>query len=292
MTARLDRGWVGDPSSTIAFIRRRGSDDFPTVVALHQTPLSSWTYRPFLERSRHPGTIIALDSPGYGDSDPLTTDANRSKPPALEDFATRVHSAIEALVPSGDLVLIGQHTGAHLAMMIAPALGGRVQGCIFQGLTLYTEEERADRAANYAPWITPSADGSHLSAIWERIGRLYPSADLRLRDRMVRDYLAADPGYPYAYLGVFAFDVAPAVARFKESGIRSTVIIGAQDLVAPRQHRVVEAFGSESILLDGLTDHAVSEDPDRFAATVDAWLVGLDEGTSRTPRDPGSTRPE
>lgn len=271
----LERGWTGDHGRRVAFLRRPRHETGPTIVALHQTPLSSWTYRPFLEHSRHPGTVIALDTPGYGDSDRLSASDAGAHPPRLEDFADRLHHAIELLVPKGPVALLGQHTGAHLALLIAPRLGPRAVGCAFQGLTLYTDEERADRAKNYAPWITPDLDGSHLRLVWERIGSLYPRADVALRNRMVRDYLAADPGYPYAYLAVFAFDVTPAVEAFRATGIPSTVLIGSEDLVAPRQGRVIDALGSDYVALEGLTDHAASEDPVRFAAAVDKWAAGL-----------------
>ena len=271
----LERGWVGAGGARVAYLRRPGDPAATTIVALHQTPLSSWTFRPLLEASAHPGPLVAFDTPGYGDSDPLHPGAGRDVPPVLEEFVDRLASAIAAVAPTGPLVLLGQHTGAHLALLLAPRLRDRVAGVVFQGLTLYTAEERADRAANYAPWIAPAPDGSHLAAVWERIGRLYPRADLRLRDRMVRDYLAADPGYPYAYLAVFGFDVDPAVEAFRATGVPSAVIIGGDDLVASRQDRVVAALGSEHVVLDGLTDHAVSEDPVRVADAVDGWVAGL-----------------
>lgn len=274
----VERGWSGVEGRRVAHLRRGGDPAAATVLALHQTPLSSWTYRPLLEASAHAGPMFAFDTPGYGDSDPLRPGAGRDVPPRLEEFASRLAEAIAEVAPTGPLVLVGQHTGAHLALMLTPMLGERVRGAVFQGLTLYTDDERADRAANYAPWIESAPDGSHLLAIWERIGRLYPRADLGLRDRMVRDYLAADPGYPYAYLGVFAFDVAPAVAAFRATGVPSAVIIGGDDLVAARQDRVIEALGSDHVVLEGLTDHAVSEHPHRVAAAVDAWIAGLDVG--------------
>lgn len=271
----VERGYVGASGERLAFLRRPGEPGAPTLITFHQTPLSSWTYRPLLERSRHPGDIIAFDSPGYGDSDPIAPDASRSDSPELEMFAERLANGIRALVPEGRLVLLGQHTGAHLALIIGARLAARTDGVIFQGLTLYSDEERADRAANYAPWFESEADGSHLLAIWQRIDTLYPRADVALRNRMVRDYLAAVPGYPYAYLAVFAYDVRPAVEEFRAAGVPSAVIIGADDLVAARQDRVVAELGSEAFMLDGLTDHAIWEDPIRFTGTVDDWIRSL-----------------
>lgn len=273
----LERGLVGPSGERLAYLRRPGNPSASTLVTFHQTPLSSWTHRPLLEHSRHPGTIIAFDTPGYGDSDPITPDAARHDSPNLDHFADRLGAAVETLAPDRRLILLGQHTGAHLAVMIATQLASRTEGVIFQGLTLYSDEERADRAQHYAPWFESDLDGSHLAAIWQRIASLYPRADAQLRDRMVRDYLAANPGYPYAYLAVFAYDVRPIVEAFRATGIPSAVIIGADDLVAPRQDRVIDAFGSESIMLEGLTDHAVWEDPVRFAEAVDGWIKHLED---------------
>ena len=243
------------------------------LAAFHQTPLSSWTYRPLLEVSSYTGILLAFDTPGYGDSDPLDATGLAGQTPAnLRSFSRRLEGALRELAPDRPLLLLGQHTGAHLALLLAVDGSVDVRGVVFQGLTLYTEEERIARLRDYAPAIRPRADGVHLAAVWERIGRLYPTADVKLRNRMVRDYLAADPDYAAAYRAVFAFDVEPAADAFAALGTPSAVAIGTEDLVYGRQQRVIDRFGSELIALEGRTDHAVSEDPLGFAAALDPWL--------------------
>lgn len=274
LAADVHRGSVGATNRRVAYLRRDGDPELPVLAAFHQTPLSSWTYRPLLEASNYAGAIYAFDTPGYGDSDPLCAATGPDRDPTdLRVYSRRLEDALCSLVPDKPLLLLGQHTGAHLALLMAVDDAVDVRGVVFQGLTLYTETERMERLRDYAPAIRPQADGGHLVAIWERIGRLYPSATVELRDRMVRDYLAADPDYGAAYRAVFAFDVEPAAAAFAGARIPSVVAIGTRDLVYERQQRVLDRFGSELIALEGRTDHAVSQDPVGFAAALDPWLA-------------------
>jgi len=245
---------------------RDGSADHPLLAILHQSPLSSWTQAPLLEASSHPGPVAVFDTPGFGRSAPLDVDDA-----PLEAYAARLWQAIDELAGPAGVVVMGQHTGALIALVMAVAHPDRVRGVVFQGLPLYTDEERAGRLAGYLPDLSTRDDGTHLTAIWDRVVGLYPAAGPALWDRSVVDYLQADPDYAAAYRAVFRFDAAATVAAFAASDVASAVICGAEDLVAWNQDRVADAFGSEVVLLPGLTDFASVEDPAAVAGAVDSW---------------------
>ncbi|AEA26345.1 alpha/beta fold hydrolase [Pseudonocardia benzenivorans] len=242
----------------------------PLVAILHQSPLSGWTHEPVLDHLGHRGPVAVLDTPGYGLSDPLD--------PATDDlavYAATLWDAIEIVRAGRPVVLVGQHTGGHLAMIMAAAHSGVVAAVVFHGVSLYTDDERAERAARYAPDIENAGDGTHLATIWARLAHLYPDVDIALRNRAVCDYLVARPGYASAYRAVFATPVAPMLEAFRTTGIPSAVLIGSADLIATRQDRVARELGSRVVRLPGLTDFAPWEAPADFAAALDELVDEL-----------------
>ena len=111
---------------------------------------------------------------------------------------------------------------------------------------------------------------------WRRIRELYPAIDVALCDRMLTDYLRADPDYAHAYRAVFACDVAPLAHAFAATGIRSSVVVGTADVIYDKQGRVVERFGSDLVALPGLSDFAPWEDPVGFAGAIDRLIATMD----------------
>ena len=271
----------------VAYRMRAGVADRAMLAVFHQSPLSGWTHEPLFTHLSHPGPVVLFDTPGYGDS----SDARGLI--RIEDYASRLGSALDELRGARNVVLLGQHTGAHLALLYAIAHPGATAGVIFHGLSLYTDAERLERLARYAPPIKHGDDGDHVLVYWRRIRELYPSVDIALRDRMLADYLRGDPDYAHAYRAVFACDVAPLVRAFAATGIPSCVIVGTDDVIYDKQHRVVEQFGSEFVALPGLTDFAPWEDPVGFAGAVDAFIVTIDpipHGPRATPAGPQGSR--
>lgn len=249
---------------------RDGAGSAPLVAILHQSPLSGWTHEPVLDHLAHRGPVAVLDTPGYGLSDPPGPAGS-----VLADYADRLWEAIEILREDRPVLVVGQHTGGHLAMLMGAAHPEQVVGVVFHGVSLYTDAERAERASSYAPDIETDADGAHLAAIWARLTHLYPDVDVALRNRAVCDYLVARPGYAGAYRAVFALPVAPMVEAFRAAGIPSAVLIGSEDLIAARQDRVERELGSRVVTLPGLTDFAPWEAPADFAAALDALIDEL-----------------
>lgn len=258
----------------VSFRRKSGAAEFPLLAVFHQTPLSGWTHLPLLHHSRYPGELLIFDTPGYGESSPPPDGAG------LEEYVQLLWQALDSIRGGRQLLLLGQHTGAHLAMLIAATHPEVTVGVIFHGLSLYTSAERNQHRRDYAPTIESAPDGSHLAAIWARLAKLYPTVSLELRNRMVCDYLTAEPDYAHAYRAVFDFDVDDAVTDFGASAIPSTITIGTADLVYDRQDRVVRAFGSTVREMPGLTDFAPWEDPEAFAGAVDDAVTELLESTS------------
>ena len=249
------RGYVGVPWGQVHY-RVAGDAGAPTVLMLHQSPLSSATYEPVLPLLAARGVrAVAVDTPGYGMSD---------APPAVWSIPEYAHAAWTAAdaLGLGHVVLLGQHTGAVIGAEATRQAPGRAAGLVFQGLPLYSDEERAEKMRSWAPGYTPAADGSHLATIWGRIHDLYPDIGLESADREVIEYLSVGPDYAAAYRAVFGHPVDTAAI----SGLPTLLLHGERDLVA-RMDDVVTAALPHARLhrIPGGTDFAHEEFPEAFA---------------------------
>jgi pimeloyl-ACP methyl ester carboxylesterase len=168
-------------------------------------------------------SVIAIDSPGYGESAALGIDQ-----PGIGDYSDALVGTLDAL--GLDRVhLYGSHTGGKVALEFGVRYPERVTGVFLDGIGLYTPEERASRIANYTPSLEPRWDGSHLTRTWamrremlifspwyDRTGEARLPRDMRspegLHDMAV-DFLRAGKGYWRGYQAAFRYDAPAALAR-------------------------------------------------------------------------------
>ncbi len=249
------RGYASLPWGQ-AHYRDAGDAGAPTVLMLHQSPLSSATYEPVLPLlAAHGLRAVAVDTTGYGMSDP---------PPAPWSITEYAHAAwaIADVLDLGRVVLLGQHTGAVVAAEAARQAPARTAGLVLQGLPLYSAGERAEKMRSWAPGYSPAADGSHLAAVWRRIHDLYPAIGPESADRQVVEYLSVGPDYGPAYRAVFGHQVDTAALL----GLPTLLLHGEHDLVA-RMDDVVTAALPHARLhhVAGGTDFAHEEFPEVFA---------------------------
>ena len=203
--------------------RRAGSG--PPLVLLHASPGSSFGLEPLITALAGDHTVVAIDTPGYGESDALPIDR-----PTIGDYAEALVATLDALnLPLVDLY--GTHTGAKITLDFAVEHPQRVRRAIIDGIGLYTDEERSSRLANYTPSLEPRWDGSHLATTWamrremfifapwyDRSGAARRVADLPTPDRlhdMAVDFLRTGPGYWRGYHAAFLYDSAPPLERLR-----------------------------------------------------------------------------
>lgn len=201
--------------------RRAGTG--PPLVIVHPSPGSSFGVIGRIQRHSANHTVIALDTPGYGESEALALDR-----PTLTDYAESLVEALDALGLSR-IDLYGAHTGAGIALTTAHEFPDRVRRVVLDGLPVFTDAERQDYLDNYTPSLAPRWDGSHLITTWAMRRDMYvfapwydrarearrkrdlPSADA-LHDVTV-DFLRAGPGYWKGYHAIFRSDPTPALTE-------------------------------------------------------------------------------
>lgn len=130
------------------------------LVMLHSNPTSARALEPLMRHMGLDRHVIAPDTPGFGDSDPLPV-----AEPNISDFAAAIGAALDKLGLER-VDLYGTHTGANIALELALARPQRTGRLILDAIALYREDERADLLAHYAPERRPVPDGSHLLWAW------------------------------------------------------------------------------------------------------------------------------
>jgi len=219
--------------------RRAGQG--PAVLLLHQSPQSSAEFEAPMRRHAREFTLIAPDTPGYGQSDPLGPDRV-----SIGEFAAALGEFVDAL-GLRRFGVYGFHTGACIGTWLAAARPQQVTAVSAQGLPRLTEEEQRDIVANYLPPFLPSWDGSHLAWLWSRTrGQLvfYPwyrhSAEAAISIDMpdatvlhagAMELMRAGDHYATAYRAAFESD-----PRTVLPGLRARLLVTAGDADPLREH--------------------------------------------------------
>lgn len=153
----------------------------PPVLMVHQSPRSSAEYaRLMLDWGRH-FTLIAPDSPGFGQSDPLPIER-----PEVEDFADAAVSVLDALgiERAG---AYGYHSGAITLVTAAKRHPHRFAAVAANGYAVWSEEDKRTLGERYLPPLLPQPYGEHLVWLWNRIleqSWFFPWYDARPQARL------------------------------------------------------------------------------------------------------------
>ncbi len=178
----------------------------PALALFHESPLSSQIFERCLPLLGDKLRVFAFDTPGYGLSDPPEH--------ALEipGYAALLLEALDQLaLPS--FAVAGVHTGASIAVEIAVQSGpGRVTHAVLSGVPLFTEQERAEFLASWAPEKHAEPDGSHLTWAWERYQRIWGVDSPPELLNLGAVHIAANLlHYNSAYNAAFRYDPGPAL---------------------------------------------------------------------------------
>lgn len=160
--AQVDRAFVRIQEGQVHY-RTCGPDSDtgkPPLYMIHASPAASNNLVPLMEKLGDGRLIFAPDTLGFGDSPPPTQDI-----PNAEDYAESVVRIMDALgLETCDV--FGSHTGAHIACELAILYPDRVRRLVFDGIGMFSEDDKADFLANYAPEVNPDEFGQHLIWAW------------------------------------------------------------------------------------------------------------------------------
>jgi pimeloyl-ACP methyl ester carboxylesterase len=242
-----------------------GAEHHPVVLLLHQTPRSCDEYRDVLPLLAAAGLrAIAMDTPGYGASDPAPRDT-------VEDYAATAVALLDALgVRTASIV--GHHTGGVIAVEVAARAPDRVDALVLSS-TPYLDAEMRGRPGHGVDDVEAADDGSHLVALWAGRRPFYQQAGQRdLLERFVRDALAA--GLDRSAAGHTSLRRYRMEERLPLVGAR-ILLIGATDdpFARPQLDRLGAALpAADRVLIEGGTVPLPDGMPEDFAAAVAAFV--------------------
>nr|WP_301539784.1 alpha/beta hydrolase [Nocardioides sp. zg-DK7169] len=216
----IERHYVSLPGGQLHYLRAGAG---APVIVLHSSPMSSACMTPWIERLAASFTVYALDTAGYGQSDPLPYGG---ADPEIADYGRRVLEFADA-VGLERFMLAGTHTGSKIALSAAVQAPERVAQLVMDGLGLYTVEEMAEQLEHYTPPIEPVWHGGHLTEAWHRMRNMWTfwpwyrqEAGRRLDEsmpaladlhQMTFDMLRARPDWGLAYRAAFRYDARAAL---------------------------------------------------------------------------------
>lgn len=190
----------------------------PTLLLLHASPGSSKQLEPLMRELAVSRRVIAPDTPGNGDSDPLPQEQ-----PAIGDYARAMHELLDTL-GIARVDAYGSHTGACIAAELAIVDPGRVGRVIQDGIGIFSPDEQREYVEHYAKPFPPDLDGAYLMRAFTFCRDQYLFFPWYARNRAKRrdsglasaqslhvwlvEVLKAATTYPLAYRAAFSYPAA------------------------------------------------------------------------------------
>ncbi len=165
------------------------------VLLLHQTPRSWDEFRDVLPLLGRHYRAIAMDTVGYGNSDPLPQGQA-----SIENWAKAAHQLLVALNIER-VAVVGHHTGASIAIEIAASYSEQVAALVLSASPHVDAARRTEAKAHkraVVDEVTPRMDGGHLAELWSMRQSFYPPDRIDLLERFIIDALKAGRAPPKA----------------------------------------------------------------------------------------------
>ncbi|MSO64977.1 MAG: alpha/beta fold hydrolase [Alphaproteobacteria bacterium] len=128
------------------------------LVCFHASPISWRNYSETLIELGRDRLVVAVDSPGHGDS------SKPPQPPAIEDYAAAVGEGLDRLGISRCDVL-GNHTGSKVAVELALQRPALVRRLVLISAPVYSDDELQAMKTKYDE-VKLREDGAHLAERW------------------------------------------------------------------------------------------------------------------------------
>ncbi len=212
----------------------------PAVVLLHDSPRSSRLHSPAMKMLASRFRVFALDTPGYGNSDPLPDSA-----PTIPDFAEALRHTLAALGLER-APLYATHTGAKIALALA-ARGGTMPLLVLDGLAIPPAPAPESFIQAYMRPFQPDADGAYLASEWSHIRdmlRWFPWFSHKAETRIAMDPPSAEWLEDY---GIDLFSAGPHysdayAAAMRWSPMEDLLAVKVPTLVAAKSDDVLYGF--------------------------------------------------
>lgn len=171
-----------------------------TLLCLHQSPKSSREFIRFMDIASQDRLVIAIDSPGHGESDVP------SGPMGIEGYARSIWSAIDRL-NLGTVDLFGHHTGAKVATEMAFQRPNDVGGIVMVSALVLSIEERDNFKSMFQP-IPLDENGTRFRHMWDQSLKYRgPNVTLEMLAASMAENMRAGEAYEWGHQAAFDYNV-------------------------------------------------------------------------------------
>ena len=197
---------------------------FP-IILLHESPKSSFAHRSLINYLSKKYKVFALDTPGYGFSDPINKSNGK-----ITDFAKLLNQII-LNIKIDKFVLYGNHTGASIALEYGKLFPDKISGLVLESLPIFNKNEIEPIIKKFFSPINIRRDGSHLVSIWSKVEDQniwfpwYHRNDKKMHHWVyskpddihdyVMDFLRSGDSYRNAYSAAFRYNSFLSVKKLK-----------------------------------------------------------------------------
>lgn len=260
---RIIRGYFDGPNGQLHY--RRCGEGRPLLL-LHQSPLSSTQFIAVMPGLAQRGfACLALDMPGFGNSDPPRS------PNSLQQYVAAAQAALDHFQwSSADVV--GHHTGAVMGALLASQQPARVRRLVLNGFPLLSAAETAHFQSFYFGAPQVSADGAHLLNAWNNRLRSTPGwTDLALMNRYCIEALYSSQTNWMAFPLIVGADLSGVLQSLSVPTLVFTNT--GEDLYAASQRtRDLRPDFFAYAELKGGTHDIVDEQPREWVETIGRFL--------------------
>ncbi|MDZ5649731.1 alpha/beta hydrolase [Nitrospirillum sp. BR 11828] len=243
----------------------------PPLLCLHQTPSHSGDWLPVLPTLGATRTVVAVDTPGYGMSDPPPAPTTIEEYAAIiADFITEL--AAQGLVPAGPFDVLGFHTGSLLATQLARSLPDRVRRLVVFGLAAYPADVRAAKLEQL-PTLFPPPDATlaHVEKLWAIIGQLSdPRVSAEQRHISMAECLRLGARMTWGYIAVYRYDFLGAMAEVQQPVL---IINPEDDLWAVTRDVSHHYPNGRRVDMPGVKHGVLHLEHDRVVAEIEGFLA-------------------
>lgn len=280
------RGYVDTRHGQVHY---RESGNGAPLVLLHATPRSARVYTKLQALLSKRFRVIAPDTLGFGNSDPLPPDVTM---PMLAESTADVIEALDLQTPA----VFGLHTGNKVGAALAAARPDLVSRFICCGMThsiVIDRKERDDAIKDivekYFAAETTTPDGTHLLRGW---GRTYKSLvetwwGARVVDAApvtntvldeaqdeVLDRIQARASFDAVYRANFDFDLAGALAGLTMPVQIIELVTPGEDHLGRQADALVNLIpNAEAVTLENTDRDVLERVPEKLAAAIEAFLT-------------------
>lgn len=190
-------------------IHYRFAGSGPALLLLHKTSMSSDEYSEVLPIFSKSHFTVAMDTPGYGNSD----DPVRFF--TIEDYSATVIEFLRCLGIKKTSI-VGHLTGASIAVEVAASHPYLVERLVLASCPNYHPDVLRERLSGFNFGREEiREDGSHLLALWQRYRTIMPQAKPRNLQRTILGYLLSGPKAHDGHQAVFRYKVEDRLPLLK-----------------------------------------------------------------------------